>query len=397
LETINYKDKNFLINHAIQLIEFYTNNVKDYEHGGFYCAYLDDGSVYDKDIKDLISLTRFIINFSIGVMLTNKKEYKDFARHGLEFLEVVHKDHVYDGYHQVASKSTPIIGNKMTYGQAFCLCAASYALRAGIKEAYLLVTRIYDFLEEKLWDKKFELYVDECSNDFKEVIPYRGQNSNMHMTEAMLVAYEATNEKKYLDKAYKLAYQIIMKLTEQSEGLLWEHYNQNWEIDWEYNKNDPKNLYKPYGFLPGHFTEWSKLLLILERYIKEDWLIKKAEFLFKKAVEIAWDELNGGFNYTFDKNYNILDNERYYWVLSETFAAAAVLALRTKNDYYWEIYNKCWDYSYKYFVDHKYGGWYRILSKNNQPLSDKKSPPGKTDYHIVGACYEVIRSLDYYK
>jgi len=393
----NYRDLNFLKNHAIDIIKFYEPVVKDNENGGYYCAYLDNGKIYDKEVKDLISTTRFIIDFSFGLLIDEKKiKYKDYIRHGLEFLEIIHKDNINGGYHQLANQNKPVIANKMTYGQAFCLCAVSYAYKAGVKEAFPLIGSIYDFLEDKLWDKNAQLYVDECSNDFSKINPYRGQNSNMHMTEAMLAAYEATNDLRYLERAYTMAYKITVELAKQSNGMIWEHYNENWEIDWEYNKDDPKNLYKPYGFLPGHFMEWSKLLLILERYKPEDWQLERAKKLFSMAVDFGWDKVNEGFNYAFDKEGNILDTDRYYWVFAEALAASAVLALRTGEINYWNIYNKCWDYSIKYFYDKKYGGWYRILSMNKQPLSNKKSPPGKTDYHVIGACYEIIRSMKYY-
>ena len=397
IKLLNFKDTEFVKIHAFDLIEFYKKNIKDEEYGGFYCAFLDNGKVYDNEVKDLISITRFILNFCFGIFLGGSKDYKDYIRHGLEFLEIIHRDAENDGYHQIARKNLAIIGNKMTYGQAFCLCAVSNAYKAGIKEAYPLIERIYNLLENKLWDQKYNLYVDECSNDFKEINKYRGQNSNMHMTEAMLAAYEATKDEKFLNRAYELAYTVTVKLAEKADGMVWEHYDENWEIDWEYNKNDPKNLYKPYGFLPGHFAEWSKLLLILERYRPEEWQLPVAESLFIKALECTWDEKNGGINYAFDKNGNILDTDRYHWVLTETIAAAAILGLRTGKDFYWDIYKKCWEYSYSYFFDQKYGGWYRIISQDKKPRSEKKSPPGKTDYHVIGACYEVVRSMDYYK
>ena len=54
---------------------------------------------------------------------------------------------------------------------------------------------------------------------------------------------------------------------------------------------------------------------------------------------------------------------------------------------------KIWAYSWEYFVDHKYGAWYRILSRGNEKYSAEKSPAGKTDYHTMGACYEVLNAI----
>ena len=41
-------------------------------------------------------------------------------------------------------------------------------------------------------------------------------------------------------------------------------------------------------------------------------------------------------------------------------------------------------------VDHRHGAWYRILNRENRKYDDEKSPAGKTDYHTMGACYEVL-------
>jgi mannose/cellobiose epimerase-like protein (N-acyl-D-glucosamine 2-epimerase family) len=44
-------------------------------------------------------------------------------------------------------------------------------------------------------------------------------------------------------------------------------------------------------------------------------------------------------------------------------------------------------------VDHRHGAWYRILTPDNRKISDEKSPAGKTDYHTMGACHEVLALL----
>ena len=107
----------------------------------------------------------------------------------------------------------------------------------------------------------------------------------MHMCEALLCAFEATGATRYLERAYLLARRICVDLAAPTDGLIWEHYHQDWSHDWEYNQDDPQNLFRPYGYLPGHFVEWSKLLLIVERHRPESWLLPKAEQLFAMAMD----------------------------------------------------------------------------------------------------------------
>ena len=257
-----------------------------------------------------------------------------------------------------------------------------------------LAAETYDLLETRFWEPEAQLYSDLiAAGDWDAVDPYRGQNANMHMCEAMLSAFEATGESRYLDRAHLLARRICVDLADKAGGLVWEHYRTDWTHDWDYNKDDPQNLFKPYGYLPGHFTEWAKLLLILERYRPEDWMLPRARHLFDVALEKSWDNESGGMHYTFTPDGAVLDRDRYYWVLSETFAATAALALRTGDDSYWDWYDKAWAYSDKHFVDHEHGGWYRILDADNQKYDDLKSPPSKTDYHPLGACYETLEAM----
>ena len=243
-------------------------------------------------------------------------------------------------------------------------------------------------MEERFWRITDSLYVDEISSDWSVVDPYRGQNANMHTCEAMIAAYEATNDPKYIERATTLAKRVCIDLAGQSGGLIWEHYKDDWTIDWKYNLDDPKHLFRPYGFLVGHWTEWTKLLLILEEHNPEPWMLPQAKLLFDTAIEKGWDHENGGFNYSISpsaehvktSNAQVIDSDRYYWVLSETIAAARLLASRLNDNSYRSWYNRTWEWSIKNLVDSEHGGWYRILDSSNQRYDDLKSPVSKTDY-----------------
>ena len=83
---------------------------------------------------------------------------------------------------------------------------------------------------------------------------YRGQNANMHACEAALWAFEATgNQTPYLERAKTLADSVSRKLSgltipqkgnlyqddlfsPKVAGLIWEHYDKEWQID----PNEPK-------------------------------------------------------------------------------------------------------------------------------------------------------------
>ena len=388
-----FRDKDFLIKHTQSIMHFYHPRCIDKEKGGFFHHFKDDGSVYDSATKHLVSSTRFIYNYSMAYIHFKDDEYLDAVRHGINFLRNSHLNQKTGGYAWILNGQSMADSSNYCYGLAFVLLAYSTAYKAGISEAKIYIEEVFELMEKYFWRDEFGLYTDEISSDWSEVSNYRGQNANMHSCEALIASYEATNEQKYLDRALIISDNICNRQAAQADGLIWEHYSSEWKIDWSFNKDKPDDLFRPWGFQVGHLTEWSKLLLILERYVNKDWLLPRAIELFEDAVEMGWDEKNDGLFYGFAPNGDICDRDKYFWVQAESFAAAALLANRTKDAKYWDWYERIWQFSWKHMIDHKYGAWFRILDGKNNKYDDLKSPAGKTDYHTMGACYEVLKVI----
>lgn len=388
-----FRDKDFLIKHAESIMHFYHPRCIDKEKGGFFHYFKDDGSVYDSATKHLVSSTRFIYNYSMAYIHFKDDEYLDAVRHGINFLRNSHLNQKTGGYAWILNGQSMADSSNYCYGLAFVLLAYSTAYKAGISEAKIYIEEVFELMEKYFWRDEFGLYADEISYDWSKVSNYRGQNANMHSCEALIASYEATNEQKYLDRALIISDNICNRQAEQADGLIWEHYSSEWRIDWSFNKDKPDDLFRPWGFQVGHLTEWSKLLLILERYVNKDWLLPRAIELFEDAVEMGWDEKNDGLFYGFAPNGDICDRDKYFWVQAESFAAAALLANRTKDAKYWDWYERIWQFSWKHMIDHNYGAWFRILDGKNNKYDDLKSPAGKTDYHTMGACYEVLKVI----
>ena len=73
------------------------------------------------------------------------------------------------------------------------------------------------------------------------------------MCEAMLLAFEATNEVKFLDRAPPLAKRYLRRFGRESGRIDLGTLPDRLVPRLDYNKDDPKNLFKPYGYLPGSF------------------------------------------------------------------------------------------------------------------------------------------------
>ena len=388
----DFRSPSFLRDHIGQTMAFYHPRAIDPD-GGFFHYFRDDGSVYDAGHRHLVSSTRFVFNYAKAYRAFGNAEYRDAVGHGLRYLREVHRNPVTGGYAWTLRDGRVEDDMNHCYGLAFVLLAYSCGLEAGFDECRDWMLETWDLLERHFWEAGHGLYRDEADAQWN-FTDYRGQNANMHMCEAMLAAFEASGNRRYLDRALLLADHMTRRQAAKAEGLVWEHYDRDWNIDWKYNLDNPKHLFRPWGFQPGHQTEWAKLLLILDRHVDADWLLPTAQHLFDVSVERVWDEARGGLYYGFAPDGRVCDDDKYFWVQAESLAAAALLAQRSGDARYWNWYDRLWAYSWQYFVDHRYGAWYRILDADNRKYSDEKSPAGKTDYHTMGACHEVIKALD---
>lgn len=390
-----FQNPEFLRGQIYSTLNFYYPRCIDCKNGGYFNCFLDDGTICDFETKHLVGTSRFIYNFSIGKILDNSALWcLQALEHGLNYLQTCHLDTKNGGYYWMLKGEKVTDSRKFAYGHAFVLLCASKALQAGVPYAANIIDYVYNVLEDHFWEPKYNLYADVISSDWSDISPYRGQNSNMHLCDAMLSAYEATGIKKYLERAYTLAKSVTINLASQSGGLIWENYHPDWTIDWTYQETDESLAqFRPTGFVPGHLIEWSKLLLMLDRHLHKKWLVKKAQFLYHNALSMGIDNKYGGIFYLISKEGKVIDTDKRYWVMSEAIGATALLAGRTGHPYYWFMYNSIFSYCWNFFIDKRYGGWYNILNRENIRYNNIKSPVTKTDYHPITNYYEALRVL----
>ena len=391
---MDFRNHSFLKDHIKSIMDFYAPNILD-STGGYFQNFKDDGTVFNGGQRHLVSSCRMVFNFCKAYQLFGDEEYLLRAEHGVNYIRQFHWDGSRKGFnwtltdgHHADDKTNHC------YGTAFVILCFSAALEVGIEGSQQDIDNAYELLASHFWDEQAELYADDATPDWSSISDYRGQNANMHCCEAFIAAYEATGHAKYLDRAYLIARTIVLTLAGKSNGLIWEHFSKDLSIDWDYNKNDPQNLYRPWGFQPGHQAEWAKLLLVLYGHRPEEWMTARASDLFDRAMASGWDKVNGGILYGISPDGTICDDNKYFWVQAESFAAAARLHAITGDEKYEQWYALIWEYAWQHLIDHRYGAWFRVLTNDNQKISDEKSiAGGKCDYHTIGACWDVLRIM----
>lgn len=304
--------------------------------------------------------------------------------HGLAFLASGHRDTKNGGWAWSVNDDGPVDSTKQAYGHAFVLLAGASAKMAGHPDADALIADATEVLHSRFWDDKAGATTEEYTADWQPLGPYRGQNSNMHLTEALMAAFEATGDATYLQMAERIA-ELIINRHAQAEG--WrvaEHFHPDWTVDRDY-AGDP--MFRPAGTTPGHALEWSRLLAQLWALggHRHGWMIEAAQALFLHTTQIGWDSDRGGFYYTLDWSDAPDRRDRYWWPCAEGIAAAAVLRQSGGDARFESWYRRIWDFTALHLIDPANGGWFPELDDALRPVS--RVFTGKPDlYHAVQAC-----------
>ena len=307
-----------------------------------------------------MSSTRLVVNFSWGARRLSAHPdaaaWRSRAADCLAFLRAAHRSSLVPGgwaweVDVAAPPPPPAAGflyapkdaANRAYGLAFVLLAHAAGAAAGLQGAAEGCDEAWDALTARFWLPEHSLYADQADAAYATILPYRGQNANMHAVEAHMAAWDATAQPRHLRRARAIAEAMCVRQAGRvgaacGHSLVYEHYDAAWEADLEFNKDKPGDRFLPYGFQPGHLMEWAKLLMQLherkeavpgapETEAEWGWRPRVAAEFFDAALK-GWDEENGGLVYSLAPTAALpfLNADKYKWPTVEGIAAAALLA-----------------------------------------------------------------------
>ncbi|GBQ49332.1 AGE family epimerase/isomerase [Komagataeibacter sucrofermentans] len=311
------------------------------------------------------------------------------AAHGVACLLGPLRDHVHDGWFLTppTDGAQPEDARKQAYLHAFVALAASSATVAGVPEGRSLLDAALRVWEEHFWSEEEGVFRESFAADWSDEENYRGANANMHSVEACMAVADVTGNPVWRQRALRVVERFIHTLAREADYVLPEHYDRNWTRLPDYHRDTPADALRPYGMTPGHFVEWSHLLLKLEAALLRtqgnapSWLLDDAVALFHRGMETGWARDGApGLVYTIDWNLQPVVHNRPHWCQAEAMTAAAALLKRTGHAQYEQWYRTIWDYIDLYMIDRKRGGWIQELDRNNRPSAVVYA--GKADlYH----------------
>jgi mannose/cellobiose epimerase-like protein (N-acyl-D-glucosamine 2-epimerase family) len=349
--------------------------------GGFHD--LDAAGRPIGDLRQIHATARMVHCFAIGHLL-GRPGCDAIVDHGMRYLWEGHRDSKHGGYCWSLDDNGYRDDSKQAYGHAFVLLAAADAKHLGHPWADRMLADITEVLNTHFWEEAHGAVSEEYARDWSKITTYRGQNSNMHLTEALMAAFEATGDTSYLHKAERIASLIIGHHAASLDYAVAEHFDENWNIDRAYKGSD---MFRPTGTTPGHWLEWSRLLVQL--WVlggkKLSWLPDAAAKLFHSAVTRGWDHAKGGFFYTLGFDSQPALRHKIWWPATEAIGAAAFLAAHAPSNFYEDWYRRVWGFSMNHFIDPANGGWFPELGEDLKPVDVFFT--GKPDiYHALQAC-----------
>lgn len=361
----------------------------------------DDGPVLPERGCQLWLQGRFTHTFAVESILHPDDDNAQLnARWGLECLRDNFRDPDHDGwFSQIAttpgSDGRPVCQSprKEAYAHAFVILAAASATMAKVEGARQLLDDALHVFDTYFWDEDARKSRESYDNCWGDCEAYRGINANMHTVEAFMAVYDATGDDTYLQRAADIC-SFVCRQAANNEWRIPEHYDKDWNVDNDYNRDVPAHPFRPWGATVGHGFEWARLIAQVAYHLSDDReFMNSAHRLYHRANSDGWD--GAGFVYTTDFHGVPIVKERMHWVICEALNAANLLERMSDGRIdtghisdgraYHHDQEVWWDYVQRYVIE-KPGRWIHELDEHNRPSSSTWA--GKPDiYHAYQALY----------
>lgn len=349
---------------ASRLLDFASGSALQ---GGGFGWLDDDGRVDTSRPRELWITARMTHVFGLAAM-TGHSGAADLAAHGVQALATIFADEEHGGWiRSVDDMGQPLDDVKANYDHCFVLLASSTAVAAGLPGAAEVLARAQATVENHFWSELDGLSLESFTRDWSVCEDYRGVNSNMHAVESFTACGDVSSDPVWRERALRIAKTVIDGFARAHRWRLPEHYDPHWQPLLDYNTDQRRDPFRPYGSTPGHWLEWSRLLIGLHSALgtPPTWLLESAAELFHAAARVAWAaDGKPGFVYTLDWNDRTVVSERLHWVAAEAVLAADALHRATGDQRAAALLERWWRHIDDWFCDTECGSWHHELDSD---------------------------------
>ena len=366
----------------------------DKEYGGFITSLDREGKSYNND-KSVWFQGRCLWTFSALCRLYGKKDlWMDAAKQGMEFLEKYCTDTDGRMFFTVTQDGKPLRKRRYMYSESFyAMSMAEYGALIGDKAIVEKAAKCYDLM--------VQLYRDPSSDPFK-ITPKGYAETRADRASAVPMVLISTGQ--VLRRCYPEKAEYYTEIVREVINDIFKyHYKPELKCVLETVGTNGEFIDTPAGrcINPGHSCENSWFIMCEALYSKDDEMMKKALNLLDWHFEWGWDKEHGGVLYFVDVNGRPCEqlewDMKLWWVHNEIMIASLMAYGVTKDDKYWEMFEKTFDYSFSHFADKECGEWYGYLHRDGTVSHTQKGSMWKGPFHLprcLMLCEQILAKLE---
>lgn len=350
--------------------------------GGFLSNFSFDFKPGEKQEKMIVTQSRQVwTNSKASLKYPEIDYYKTGAKHGYEFLRDKMWDSENGGFYWLVDKQGNQTGDPMktAYGNAFGIFAlAAYYDASGDKSVLEFAKEAFYWLDEHAHDSINGGYYQHLDPEGTTIsrptstpstsdLGYKDQNSSIHILEAFTELYHVWPDPLVKDRLEEMLLLIRDQIV-TDKGYLTLFLYPDWspvtfvdsteEVILAHHNLDHVSF--------GHDVETGFLMIEASEVLgweNDTTTHRIAKKMIDHALENGWDESVGGFydeGYYFQDGFRITHDTKNWWAQAEGMNALLLMAeLYPSNphDYYGK-FEKLWNYTDTYLIDHENGDWY---------------------------------------
>ena len=348
------------------------------------------------------------------------EQYRGYVRHGIDSLEKLW-DKEHGGFYwqiDAASGAPERGGEKHAYGIAFGI----YALASAHEDtkdprALELAKRAFHWLEKHAHDGKHGGYFEALTREGKPIMSpgttgpndfigtrygFKSMNSHIHLLEAFTELARVWSDKRVL-KRLEEVFLIVRDRVYVDPGCLHLFFNPDWRPvpDHDSFGHDVETAYLLVEASGGHRAPEASAITFASSYYQfmkdreKTW--KPARNLVDHALEVGWDEKNGGF-YDAGRAFGpATHKQKVWWTQAEGLNALLLMHERfgRETPRYWNAFLKQWRFIRDKQTDAHNHGWFSEVTENGERIPGREKSNAWTDpYHQGRALMNVIRALN---
>lgn len=381
-------------NLTTNLLPYWSTKMVDNVNGGFYGRISGQDVVFPNEDKGGILNARILWTYSAAYRVTRDTSYLRLATRARDYILAHFIDKEYGGaYRSVKATGEPSDTRKQTYTQSFFIYALSeYSRATGDKVALQVAKDIFECFEKYALDKEFNGYFEVFTRDWqrsrdrliseKTEADEKTMNTSLHLMEAYANLYRVWPDKRLEGRLKDMVMIFLDKIVDKKTYHLINFMDKKWT---------PTSTIDSYG----HDIEASWLIYEAAGLLNDKALLARAKEICVKIADAAAEGIMPDGSMIDEKNYATgeLRTSRSWWPQVETVVGYLNAYELTGNIKYLDYSVNNWNYTKKYFVDTKNGGWYPSVNAAGLPGRGDKGGFWTCPYHNGRMCLEVMERV----